>query len=198
MNDNKEKIKKDKKPIKERFSETAAKVKKIKNIEVIICIILIAVILLLYGVVREAKKKKEDGGQSSVNVVEITADAAAELSEILSQIKGAGKVKVLITYDGSPETVYAYDTATNTVVREDNSGGSTIVTTTTEETSVPVFVTVDGVKKPLVTKELSPKIKGVVIVAEGASDIGVRLQLMRAAAAALDIKENIIEIFIMN
>lgn len=180
---------------KDRLKEKLGKLKRIKNIELILCIILLAVILLVYGLVREAKKN-DDGSTGTVATVAERTEAE-RLGAVLSDIKGAGQVSVFISYDGTGETVYAYDSTKNTTVREDNSGGSTLTTTVTEETNVPVFVTVDGVKTPLISKKLSPKILGVVIVAEGASDISVRLQLVKAAASALNVEEKIIEIFIM-
>lgn len=188
----------EKKPtFKERVKESFCKLKKIKNIELIICIILIAVILLVYGLVKEAEKKKDEG--SSNTQVSGTAEKteAQKLGEVLSDIKGAGEVSVYISYDGSGEKIYAYDSKKNTTVREDNSGGEKLTTTVTEEESVPVFVTEGGVKTPLVVRTESPKILGVVIVAEGANDLSVKLQLMKAASSALGISEKIIEIFIM-
>ncbi len=186
---------KNKPPIKDRLKNGFSKLKKIKNIELIICIALLAVILLVYGLVREAKKKDEGTAGTAATAIEQTE--AQELSRVLSEIKGAGSVNVFISYDGTEETVYAYDSQKNTTVRVDGEGENQLTTTVTEESSVPVFVTVDGVKTPLVSKKLSPKILGVVIVAEGASDISVRLQLIKAAAAALNVNEKIIEIFIM-
>lgn len=184
--------------LKQKLSDTYAKIKKIKNIEIIICIILIAAVLIIYGIVKKAQSNNESGAGATAAAVSVEKSQADLLSEVLGKISGAGNVSVFISYDGSEQTVYAYDSTVNTVVREDNSGGETITTTETVETSVPVFVKVNGVDTPLVERVLNPKILGVVIVAEGADDISVRLRILSAAATALQVDEKIIEIFIMN
>lgn len=183
--------------LKQKLSDAYAKIKKIKNIEIIICIILIAAVLIIYGIVKKSQTKNENGAGATAAVA-VERSQADMLQEVLGKISGAGNVSVLINYDGSEQTVYAYDSTVKTVVREDNSGGETITTTERVETSVPVFVKVDGVDTPLVERVLSPKILGVVIVAEGADDISVRLKILSAAATALQVDEKIIEIFIMN
>lgn len=176
-----------------------SKLKSVKNIELIVCIILIAIILLLYGIVREAKKK-EDGSAGETSLTGTLPEAEDEcekLEKILSEIKGAGNVRVYIGYESTGEVVYVYDRTVNTTVREDDSGGANLKTTVTEEKTTPVFTGEGSSKNPLVEKTKGPKIQGVVIVAEGAADIKVRLELMEATAAALNIDEKIIKIFIM-
>lgn len=186
MNDNEEK----KKP----FKDFIRKIKSVKNIEIIVCIILIAIILLLYGIVREAKKKQAESGNAGATIVE-TASDEERLAAVLSKIKGAGKVEVYIGYDGNFETVYAFDKTTNTTTRTDDSGGANLTTTVTEEKTTAVF---DENKKPLIEKTVAPKITGVIVVAEGAKDVAVRLNILKAVATALNVNEKIIEIFIMN
>ena len=176
-----------------------SKLKSVKNIELIVCIILIAIILLLYGIVREAKKK-EDGSAGETSLTGTLSegeDECGKLEKILSEIKGAGNVRVYIGYESTGEVVYVYDRTVNTTVREDDSGGANLKTTVTEEKTTPVFTGEGSSKNPLVEKTKGPKIQGVVIVAEGAADIKVRLELMEATAAALNIDEKIIKIFIM-
>lgn len=188
MNDNDEKEKK--KPIK----SFVQKLKSVKNIEVIICIVLIAIILLLYGVVREARKKQADKGDTGTTVLSTVSDEE-RLAKVLSKIKGAGKVEVYIGYDGNEEKVFVFDKTTNSTTRTDDSGGANLTTTVTEEKTSAVF---GEDKKPLVEKTIAPKITGVIVVAEGAKDVAVRLNILKAVATALNVNEKIIEIFIMN
>ena len=62
-------------------------------------------------------------------------------------------------------------------------------------TQTPVVVTNNGKSELIVVKELMPKILGVVVVAEGASNIKTRLALLSATATALNVDADIIEIF---
>lgn len=180
------------------FTDIYQRFKKIKNIEVIICIILIAVILLAYSAHIKIKNKKVEKTVSVEQVTSSYIETERKLAEILSSIKGAGKVKVLITYDGSSRLVTAETSTINTTTRTDNSGGSNLTVITTDETTTPVLVVIDGKTTPLILKEINPKIEGVIIVAEGADDIKVRLEILQATATALNINKNIIQIFTMN
>ncbi len=98
---------------------------------------------------------------------------------LLGKIKGAGKVKVLITFDGSAEKVYARKTVSRT------SGG---VTTVTEE-----IVYNSG--KPVLVTETAPKIKGIVVVAEGAGNARVKLEIVRAVMTLYGVEASAVEVF---
>ena len=99
-----------------------------------------------------------------------------ELSSVLSQIDGVGSVEVFVTAASEGETVIAMETT----VDED---GNT--------TTSPVFVDGDVV----VLEELLPEITGVLIVAEGAESVLVRIRLIDAAATALHIDQSLIKVY---
>ena len=100
----------------------------------------------------------------------------ADLANALSEIEGAGKVSVMIAFSSEGETVIAMET----IVREDGS----IVTT-------PVLI--DG--EVVVLEVKKPEISGVLIIAEGADDLGVRFDLQHAAASVLDINQSLIKVY---
>lgn len=77
-----------------RKSPLIVKLKKIKNIEFILCLFIIAIALLLYSGL--TKQSKTDTPVSSVTSASQSSDEA-RLSEILSAIDGAGEVNVMIT-----------------------------------------------------------------------------------------------------
>lgn len=77
-----------------RKSPLVVKLKKIKNIEFILCLFIIAIALLLYSGL--TKQSKIDTPVSSVTSASQSSDEA-RLSEILSAIDGAGEVNVMIT-----------------------------------------------------------------------------------------------------
>lgn len=180
---------------KEKFDDFLQRIKKIKHIEVIFCIVLIAIMLIVYAGWQKSEKTSKEGDTQSVSAY---AETEKRLAAVLSKIEGAGKVECMITYDGTSELVTAISTSQNTVTREDNSGGSSLKTVTSDENTTPVMVTINGEQVPVVLKEINPKIVGVIIVAEGASDVGVRLRLQKAAATVLNLDANKIQIFTMN
>lgn len=111
----------------------------------------------------------------------------ASLEETLSRVSGVGKVKVMVTLGSTAEKVIEKDSRTESenVTEEDSQGGvrstarssSDVVTVYGEETQG------EG-QTPYVTKELSPKVEGVVVIAEG-GDKGVVVQNITEAVQAL-------------
>lgn len=118
------------------------------------------------------------------------------LEAILTKIKGAGKVDVMITFFSGNEAVPAYDVKTsgNDTSEKDKEGGSRSIKQSDRE-SKTIFEEKDGEKKPFIVKELLPKVKGVVIVADGAGDTDVKVSLTRAAEALLDVSSYKIQVF---
>lgn len=154
-----------------------------KHTAVIAGILILAMALAVY-VYTEYGDRTEEGVQSYYEQTE------QKLSAILSGIKGAGKVEVMICYDGGAELVVAYDESTVTDSKTDNSGGNEYTVTTTTQEKTPVM----SGGELVVLKEKNPEIVGVLVVAEGADDIGVRLELLNAAATVLQVDKKIITV----
>lgn len=86
-------------------------------------------------------------------------------------------------------------TNTNTSSSESQNGGEASRSSQMNETSQPAtYNSADG-NEPIVLYEKEPTIRGVIVVAEGAADVTVRLDLQRAVRAVLDIPVSAIEIF---
>lgn len=168
----------------EKLKQIFAKIKSVKNIEIIIGLVIIAVMIIIYSNVSAAKEKTDaaSGGEAT-----LTENLETRLADILGEIEGAGEVKVMITYAGTGDKITAETTNTHTTT----TNGSTSSTTTTTTTSSPVLSGSDVV----ILQEKMPEIKGVIVVAEGASDMKVKLKLMQATATVLGINANSIQIF---
>lgn len=121
------------------------------------------------------------GGQSAKKEeLPVSADAYVQtlesrLEDLLSSIEGAGKTQVLITLRSGAETVYARDD------RLDSEEGRT--------QSEQSYVTLrDGSQESgLPLKTVSPQIRGVAIVCEGADDPAVRQAITQTVTAALGV-----------
>jgi len=94
------------------------------------------------------------------------------LSEILSRMEGAGQVEVMIHYDVAEDP---QQTAAE-------AGASTDTALASEQPA----------------QEADTSIVGVVVVAEGASDIGVRMKLYQAVQTALQVQAEQVEVFPAN
>ena len=175
-----------------KFSELIKKIKNIKHIEVIIAICLIVAIIGVYFITSKTKSSN-----SVANVSEATKstdELEVKLCNVLSDIEGAGKVSVMITYDGSSEIVTANTTTTST----DKTNSNDRTAESKNETVSPVLINQSGTTTPLIVKEIMPEVKGVIVIAEGANDIKVRLNLVNAVCTALAVDAEKVEIFTKN
>lgn len=106
------------------------------------------------------------------------AEMERELESILSQVEGAGRVKVMLTVKTGPATRYQTDrsaSASRDGERENQSS---------EERTV-MIARGSAYDEPAVVSTAYPVFQGAVIVAEGGADPSVRYQLSAAVAALL-------------
>ena len=168
----------------EEAHEFIERLKKIKGIEWIIVVVACLVIFLIYYSSSFSKSGTSDTNISVSSSSQYAKEVEDKLSKVLSNVSGAGKVSVMLTLESGSEIIVAKtkEERTNT------SSNSTSVTVVES----PVIVG----KEPLILMEILPKIKGVIVVAQGANDVAVRLELLRAVQALIDVDSNKIEIFV--
>lgn len=115
-------------------------------------------------------KNKEASISATTTETQAQADICAELSGILSQIKGAGKVSVMLTVRVGETAVYQSD--------EDLTSGEN--GTLRQDT---VIITDDNrVQSGLIQHIISPEYRGAIIVCQGADNASVRLQIIEAVS----------------
>ncbi len=86
---------------------------------------------------------------------------------------GLGEAEVMITLSDSGETIVEKDQKEQTNrIEESDAGGGTRTTTEQETEETTVYVENGSEKQPYVTKEVLPKVEGVLVVAEGGDDPG--------------------------
>jgi stage III sporulation protein AG len=100
-------------------------------------------------------------------------DPSAELAHILGQIKGVGKVQVLLTVKTGQTTVYQTDEDA-----DHSDTGSSIRKETV------IITDSDRNQHPVVMQVLPPSYLGAVIVCQGADEAGVRLAVVEAVSKA--------------
>lgn len=155
----------------------------IKGAKIIIPLVLIAFVGLLYYSVSDKSSNSTISSVSYTSSLEYSNILESKLKNVLGNIKGVGNVSVMVTLESGPELKIATQTdeRTNTVT---NSSGTTTSVTIVEE---PIIITQKGEDSPLVLMEILPVVKGVIVVAEGAKDVGIKLQLLEAVQALLDL-----------
>lgn len=143
---------------------------------IIIFIIGIGLMMLPSGKTETPKEKSEPQDTYKVQI-------EADLESIITKIKGAGRVDVMVTLSDGGDTVYAADERVE-------SGENT----KTNEKSY-VFAQGSGnAEEPLIVRKTQPEISGVLICAQGAGDPQVKSDIISAASALLGIKSHRIEV----
>ena len=171
------------------------KIKQVKHIGLIITIIFILILLvILFGNFDflNFPKSNVTASQNSVYTYTSSTEYASimeqKLKTLISKIKGAGNVDVMITLESGTNLMLASNDQTQNV----SSGGS--ITTTVSAS--PIILDQNGDSSPLVVGEVLPKIKGVVVVSSGADNISVRLNIFNAVQTLLDLKDTQIQILV--
>jgi|GEM_PF-186417 len=114
---------------------------------------------------------------------------AAELEALLGRVQGAGRVAVSVSLVRGPSYVFGHNTTSDTRETEErDSSGSTRTVREATTSQQPVILRDNGTgERPLITEEERPGVAGVVILAEGAADSTVRLNLVRAVQALFEL-----------
>ncbi len=120
------------------------------------------------------------------------------LEGILTEMRGAGRVRVLITYETAGERVAATVSTLDESVSESTGGASATRSEQSRQMHQPATVTTEGGQSPIILVEREPQIRGVIVVAEGAADPTVRLSLQRAVQAVTGVPLSSIEVFEMD
>ena len=110
------------------------------------------------------------------------------LCQILSQVDGVGTVQVLVTLKNGYRYEYAKSAKVNNDILEDVQAEDSRKTQEKQVTEED-YVLVEGAdgKEPLITMELEPEIKGVVVVCQGGDDPVVVGKVVETVTVAFDI-----------
>lgn len=188
-------INKPDKPKRKLFNGLLTNLKKIKHLDIILTVLFIAIILLIYfstffNTKPTIDKNSTDNSKTysaTTSLERYTERCEAKLVETLSAIKGAGEVSVLLTFNKGIETVIAYTTETET-----SSNGNVT------EVKSPVLITNNGKTETVVLQEIMPMPVSIVVVATGANNTNVKLEILRAVQAMFALPTSSIEIFAGN
>lgn len=109
-----------------------------------------------------------------------------KLAEVLSKVKGAGEVSVMITLESSSELVLQVDESQNSgVIHEEDSAGG--VRDSTESSYSKDTVLTGSGDSPYVIKEINPKVSGVLVIVEGAGSASVKNEIYEAVEALFNL-----------
>jgi stage III sporulation protein AG len=112
-----------------------------------------------------------------------------KLTNIISQINGAGNVRVMVTLEQTTKDVYATEVKTDDQEKGDNteSGSVTKEKSNSREEKYLVIKDENGAEKVVQVTEIQPLVKGVVVVCDGGDDLKVQKDITTAVTTALNI-----------
>ena len=191
--------------------------KKIENI--VVFLILLIVTLIVINVIWndnnnnesnssenrvDSNKKLAETTQSSGDTEEVSNtstgnELVSDLEDILSNINGVGKVKVMITYAETSKTIPVYneESSEENTEETDSEGGTRKVTQTDTRKEV-IYEETDNGSSIITQSIVSPTIEGAIITAEGASDATVKTNIIQAVGAVTGLATHKIQVFEMS
>ena len=148
---------------------------------------------------KQAEETKENLSKETDTMEASKDEIERKLEAILEKIDGAGEVKVMITYQDSGTQVVEKDknTSANSVEESDSTGG---VRSTKEQQlqESTVYDEADAGNTPFVSKELLPKVEGILIVASGGDNQKVKQNISEAVLALFQVEAHRIKIVKMS
>lgn len=176
------------------FSGFMDKLKKIKHLDIILTVLFIAIVLLIYFSTMSTPTKNETKNTLDNTTISSTDEfdeyvnsLTFSLENLVSSIDGVTTSQVLVYFDESIKTEIAYTTEIKTL-----TDGTKI------EVKSPVLISNNGEQKPIVLQKTMPTPVSVVVVAKGADNTKVKLEILRLIQSLLNISSQKIEIFAGN
>ncbi len=160
-----------------------------KKTQYLAIVIVIAAILMIYFSTFEASNKSSGAGKETTLAEQTEADMESRLEEILSKVDGAGNVEVVINYDSSGELIPA--------MSEEKSTSSDDKSNSSKESSEIATVKSGSDTEAVIIKHIEPEVRGVIVVAEGADNIRVKIELLEAVKVVLDVGADKVQILKM-
>ena len=122
-----------------------------------------------------------------------------QLKRILEKIDGVGKVKVMLTYSQTSQTVplYNQDSSEKNTEESDKQGGTRKVTESDTKTEI-IYKEENGEKIPITQSIISPKVEGAIVTAQGAGNSLVKTNIIQAVEAVTGVATHKIQVFQMS
>lgn len=182
---------------------------KRRNENLLVLLILMIIVVVAINYIWNGNDKEKTNNNTSQNLIEnyvtkvsdnsASDDLEKKLEDILSNIVGVGKVKVMITYSNSSTIEPMYDEnykESNTIENDDN-GGTRSISETDNQKQIIYKQNPDGSKEPITKNTISPTIEGAIITAEGADSANVKSNIVQAVEAATGLPTHKIQVFEM-
>ena len=182
--------------LKDRFFNPSC---RRKNIENLVIFLVGVVIVIIAGSYIFSDDEAVAVSETSITDVFDADIFENKLAKILSEIQGAGSVKVMISYQTGIETVPLIDTKdSNTVTEENDSDSARRTEQNSVETSIIFNQEKSGNKVPYISKTIMPVVEGVIVTCAGGGDEVVKANVIKAVTVITGVTANKVQVFPKN
>lgn len=148
------------------------------------------------------KQTDEDKVVKEANISGLTdyeSQLENKLKSTLEEIKGVGKVQLMIYFESGEESVPAVNIndSESLTVENDTGGGKRNITQKNDGRTV-VMSNNGNTNEPLIVKKYKPIITGVCVVAEGSNEKVTELRIRQAVINLFNLPENKVNVYPMN
>ena len=145
-----------------------------------------------------AQEVTTEEAEISEQILDYEKEQKQELQDILSKMEGVGEVDVKIYFESGEVKVPAYNSTTQTseTMEEDSQGGTR--STIQENGGDTVVMHSNGsTNEPFIVQTYKPKITGIFIVAEGASNSKIRYDIQTAVSTLYNLSLDKVNVYPM-
>ncbi len=116
-------------------------------------------------------------------------DLCQSLQQVLEHIDGISQVQVFINFAGSKESTYGlvHEENSKQTAESDREGGQREILENNSKENYILLREANGGEKPLLLSESMPRITGVLVVAQGMENSGLRLRVIHAIQSVLNL-----------
>jgi hypothetical protein len=178
-----------------------------KNIYNLIVVFLVGVLILIVADFFNSSKTntkatmaqgQQQAAQTQTAGNDIQKQTQNDLQNILNSMKGVGHSSVIINYESGEELVPALNTndVSSSIKERDTSGGERTTISETKGNTV-VMNNQGNDSEPVIVKKYNPKVSSVIIVAEGAEDKQIQLDVKNMIASYFSITTDKVNVYPM-
>ncbi len=164
-----------------------------KMLAVVFLLLTGAALLLISEMPKEEKNVSAEASteQETTDVSKYERKLEERLVSIISAIEGAGETRVMVTLESGSEEVY---------LNNSDYGENIGVSGKNSFESKDDYVIVEGTsgQNGIVVRVAQPKVRGVAVVCKGAGNENVKIQIVEAVTALLDISSARVSVAKMN
>lgn len=170
---------------------------KEKKITIFFIVGLLGLLLILCSDVFFSSGNKNEAAASS-SIEEYQTKIQQEVKELAEKIEGAGSCEVFVTLESGPQYIYATENRNNINKTTDSlTDGKQRNESSNDLQSTYILVRKsDGSEEPILLQEISPVVRGVVILCKGGGNAAVQQMITEAVTTAFHISSSKVSVIL--